>query len=58
MDLLHKDLEKIILHVGTNNATTDTPSEIFEKLSSLKEEIKGKLPNCTVIISNLIKKNR
>ena len=53
-DLLNKKLQKMIIHVGTNNAMTDTPKEIFEKLISLKHQIESTLPKCEVIISNLI----
>ena len=35
-DLLHGELQKVITHVGTNNAMTDTSKKIFEKLISLK----------------------
>ena len=51
-NLLHADLQHIILHIGTNNAVTETPTEIFNKLLSLKEEIVEKLPSCNIIISN------
>ena len=53
-DLLHEELQKVIIHVGTNNAMTDTPKEIFEKLISLKHQIESILPKCEVTISNLI----
>ena len=53
-DLLNEKLQKMIIHVGTNNAITDTPKEIFEKLISLKHQIESTLPKCEVIISNLI----
>ena len=53
-DLLHEELQKVIIHVGTNNAMTDTPKEIFEKLTSLKCQIESILPKCEVTISNLI----
>ena len=55
-DLIHEDLQKVIIHVGTNNAVNDTANEIFEKLKSLKEESEGQLPKCDVIISSLIKR--
>ena len=29
-DLLHEDLETVIIHAGTNNATTDTPQMIVD----------------------------
>ena len=31
-DLLHEELQKVTIHFGTNNAMTDTPKEIFEKV--------------------------
>ena len=53
-DLLHIELLKEIIHVGTNNAMTDTPKEIFEKLISLKHQIESILPKYEVTSSNLI----
>ena len=53
-DLLHEELQKVIIHAGTNNAMTDTPKEIIEKLISLKHQIESILPKCEVPISNLI----
>ena len=53
-DLLHEDLETVIIHAGTNNATTDTPQMIIDKLVTLKQNIEGSLPKNRVIISNLI----
>ena len=44
----------MIIHVGTTNAMTDTPKEIFKKLISLKHQIESILPKCEVTISNLI----
>ena len=32
-DLLHEDLETVIIHAGTNNGTTDTPQMIVDKLT-------------------------
>ena len=53
-DLLHEDLETVIIDAGTNNATTDTPQTIVDKLITLKRNIEGSLPNRCVIISKLI----
>ena len=53
-NLLHEDLETVIIHAGTNNATTDTPQMIVDKLITLKQNIEGSLPKNRVIISNLI----
>ena len=44
----------MLIHVGTNNAMTDTRKEIFEKLISLKHQIESILPEYEVTISNLI----
>ena len=35
-DLLHEELQKVIIHVATNNAMTHTSKEILKKLISLK----------------------
>ena len=53
-DLLHEDLEVVIIHVGTNNVTTDTAQMIVDKLITLKRNIEGSLPKCRVITSKLI----
>ena len=53
-DLLHEELQKVIIHVGTNNAMTDTSKEIFEKLISFKHQIKSILPKCGITVSDLI----
>ena len=54
-DLLHKDLEKVLLHVETNNAVNNLPENIFSKLL-LADSINYFLPECNVIISNLKKR--
>ena len=54
-DLLHKDLEKVLLHVETNNAVNNLPENIFSKLL-LADSINHFLPECNVIISNLKKR--
>ena len=53
-DLLNEELQKVIIHVGTNNAITGTSKETFEKLISLKYQIESILPKFEVTISNLI----
>ena len=52
-DLLHEELQKVIIHVVTNNAMTDTSKEIFEKLTSLKHQIESILLKCEVTIINI-----
>ena len=54
-ELLPKDLRITVIHIGTNNSVTDSSQVIFDKLLLLKKEIQSVVPNCTVIISNLIK---
>ena len=53
-DLLHKDLEIVLLHVGTNDAVSDSPEDIFSKLISLVDSINRSLTKCNVFINNLI----
>ena len=55
-DLLHKDLQKVLLRVGVNNAVSDSPEDIFGKLIPLVDTTNISLPECNVIISNLIKR--
>ena len=55
-DLLHKDLEKVLLHVRTKNAISDLPKDIFSKLISLVDSINCSLPKCIVYMRNLIKR--
>ena len=55
-DLLHKDLQKVLLRVGVNNALSDSPEDIFGKLIPLVDTTNISLPECNVIISNLIKR--
>ena len=52
--MLHEDLETVIIHARTNNATTDTPQMIVDKLITLKRNIEGSLPKSHIIISKLI----
>ena len=53
-NLLHEDLETVITHAGTSNATTDTPQMIVDKLITLKGIVEGSLPKSCLIISKLI----
>ena len=52
--MLHEDLETVIIHASTNNATTDTPHMIVDKLITLMQNIERSLAKYRVIISNLI----
>ena len=53
-DVLHEDLETLILQAGTNNATTNTPQMIVDKLITLKRNIEGSLLKGRVIVSKFI----
>ena len=44
-DLLHDDLKTVMIHAGTNNATTDTPQMIIDKLITLKKISKDHYQN-------------
>ena len=55
--LLRKEPTNIILHAGTNNATSENSVEIVEKLFNLKDFICSTLPNCKIIFSGLINRN-
>ena len=53
-DLLHEELQEVIIYICTNNAMTDTPKEIFQKLISLKHQMESILPKSEDTIINLI----
>ena len=52
--LLKKYPDNIISHVGTNNAVNELSKMLLEKLLNLKKFIEHTLPECNVVISNLI----
>ena len=51
--LLRKQPSKVILHVGTNNAslTNASPDRILDALLDLKKKIEDQVPGCVVILS-------
>ena len=51
---LKRSPTNIILHAGTNNSINDSSSVILNKLLSLKKFIYTRLPESTVIYSNII----
>ena len=53
-DLLHEELQKVIVHVTIDNAMSDTPKEIFKKLISIKHQIESIMLKCGATTSNLI----
>ena len=51
MPIIAKQPDYLILHVGTNDATTNTSRKIIDDLLMLKSNILKQLPNCRVIVS-------
>ena len=51
MPIVAKCPDYLILHVGTNDATTNTSRKIVDDLHMLKCNILKQLPNCRVIVS-------
>ena len=51
-DLLHDDLKTVMIHAGTNNAITDTPQMIIDKLITLKKILKGHYQNLVLSYAN------
>ena len=49
--LLKKGPDTIILHVGSNNSTSEDASAIVDKLLILKQHILTILPNCVICLS-------
>ena len=43
--------EYLILHVGTNDATTNSSRKIVDDLLMLKTNISKQLPNCKIVLS-------
>ena len=54
MPVLQKQPDNVILHVGTNDASTCNSSEIVNYISKLRSFISQKLPNANVILSKPI----
>ena len=52
--LLKKAPEKILLVIGTNDLDRRKPEEVIEKLKELKSFIHASLPQCHIVISQII----
>ena len=46
--------DTIVLHVGTNNCVNKSSRVVLHKILNLKTFIQNSLPQCKVIISNVI----
>lgn len=55
-DVLHKDLQKVVIHAGTNNSVDEQPTNILDKLETLANTIKIALPECSIVLSTIIKR--
>ena len=57
--LISKKPSTVIIHVGTNDAGIKeaTADKIVDKLLELKKEVENKLPEATIVISTLLKRN-
>ena len=51
MPIIAKQSNYLILHVETNDATTNTSQKIIDDLLMLKSNTLKQLPNCKVIVS-------
>ena len=49
--LINKKPDRIVLHMGTNNAPYCTPEKMADQILGLKNFILQKLPTCEIIIS-------
>ena len=52
--IIKKQPDYLILHVGTNDATTNTSKKIVDDLLILKPNISKQLPSCRIVLSKLI----
>ena len=52
--LLKKAPEKVLLVIGTNDLDRRKPEEVIEKLKELKSFIHASLPQCHIVISQII----
>ena len=52
--LLQKCSDTIILHVSANNCVNESSSVVLDKMFNLKTFIQNSLPQCKLIISNVI----
>ena len=51
--LLHKNPDKMILHIGTNDSTFHSATETVEEIGKLKQYILEQLPTVKLVISTL-----
>ena len=49
--IIKKQPDYLILHVGTNDATTNTSKKIIDDLLILKSKISKHIPSCRIVLS-------
>ena len=54
MPLIQKQPDNVILHIGTNDASSCNSSEIAKNIWKLRSFRSQKLPNANIVLSNLI----
>ena len=54
MPLIQKQRDNVILHVGTNDASSRNSSEIVNNILTLRSFISQKLPNANIVLSKPI----
>ena len=52
--IIKKQPDYLILHVGTDDAATNTPKKIVDDLLILKPNISKQLPRCRIVLSKPI----
>ena len=52
--IIKKQPDYLILHVGTDDAATNTPKQIVDDLLILKQNISKQLPRCRIVLSKPI----
>ena len=54
ISIIKKQSDYLIVHVGTNDATTNTSKKIVDDLLILKSYISKQLPSCRIVLSKPI----
>ena len=57
MSSRYRHPKEVIIHVGTNNILTKSPTEIVKSISALGEAIKSEHPNLALTFSEAVLRN-
>ena len=55
--IIKKQPDYLILHVGTNDATTNTSKKVVDHFLTLKSNIPKQLPSCRIVLSKPLIRN-